>query len=160
MAERQKQNAVQRTDLPQKQSLIDFDSKEIHLRHQKSDGSQQKLEAIKQWSDTTNHWHTSNGSSHCKLTIWQASSQNTQHWKRSTSETKSERPQQRALLPDNSDETLQSMSLMKTPGRWSTNKKLTASKDRTPHCCTDAVSTQTVDSIQHATSETWSTSKF
>jgi hypothetical protein len=35
-----------------------------------------------------------------------------------------------------------------------------ASKDRTPHCCTDAASTQTVDSIQHATSETWSTSKL
>jgi hypothetical protein len=47
----------------------------------------------------------------------QASSQNTQHWKRSNSETKSEGPQQRALLPDNSDETQQSMSLMKTPGR-------------------------------------------
>ena len=160
MAERQKQNAVQRTDLLQKQSLIDLDSKEIHLRNQKSDGSQQKLKAIKQRSDTTNHWHASNGSSHCKLTIWQASSQNTQHCKRSTSETKSEGPQQRALLPDNSDETQQSMSLMKTPGRWSTNKKLTASKDRTPNCCTDAASTQTVDSIQYATSETWSTSKL
>jgi hypothetical protein len=103
MAERQKQNAVQRTDLPQKQSLIDLDSEEIYLRNtvweistakrstsdtKKSDGSQQKLEAIKQRSDSTNHWHASNGSSHCKLTIWQASSQNTQHWKRSTSETK------------------------------------------------------------------------
>jgi hypothetical protein len=55
MAERQKQNAVQRTDLPQKQSLIDLDSKKIHLRQQISDGSQQKLEAIKQRSDTTNH---------------------------------------------------------------------------------------------------------
>ena len=32
-------------------------------------------------------------------------------------------------------------------------KKLTASKDRTPNCCTDAASTQTVDSIQDATSE-------
>ena len=45
----------QRTDLPQKHCLRDLDSKEIHLRHQKSDGSQQKLEAIKQRSDTTNH---------------------------------------------------------------------------------------------------------
>ena len=35
----------------------------------------------KQRSDTTNHRHASNGSSHCKLTIWQASSQNTQHWR-------------------------------------------------------------------------------
>jgi hypothetical protein len=52
MAERQKQNVV---NLPQKQSLRDLDSKEIHLRNQKSDGSQQKLEAIKQRSDTTNH---------------------------------------------------------------------------------------------------------
>jgi hypothetical protein len=33
MAERQKQNAVQRTDLPQKQSLIDLDSEEIYLRN-------------------------------------------------------------------------------------------------------------------------------
>jgi hypothetical protein len=34
------------------------------------------------------------------------------------------------------------------------HKKLTASKDRTPNCCTDAASTQTFDSIQYATSET------
>jgi hypothetical protein len=33
MAERQKQNAVQRRDLPQKQSLIDLDSEEIYLRN-------------------------------------------------------------------------------------------------------------------------------
>jgi hypothetical protein len=55
MAERQKQNAVQRRDLPQKQSLIDLDSEEIYLRNQKSDGSQQKLEVIEQRSDITNH---------------------------------------------------------------------------------------------------------
>ena len=36
---------------------------------------------------------------------------------------------------------------------------MTASKDRTPHCCTDAASPQTVDSFQHATSEKRSTSE-
>jgi hypothetical protein len=33
----------QRRDLPQKHCMRDLDSKEIHLRNQKSDGSQQKL---------------------------------------------------------------------------------------------------------------------
>ncbi len=61
-------------------------SKEIHIRNQKSDGSQQKLQAsyrndLTPPTTDTNHWHSSKGSSHCKLTIWQASSQNTQHWR-------------------------------------------------------------------------------
>jgi hypothetical protein len=42
MAERQKQNAVQQKDPPQKQSLMD-----LH--------SNKRLTAIKQRSDTTNH---------------------------------------------------------------------------------------------------------
>jgi hypothetical protein len=62
-------------------------------------------------------------------------------YEKSTPETKSDGSQQRAFTTENSDETQQSMSLMKTPGRWSTNKKSTASKDRTPNCWTNAAST-------------------
>ncbi len=46
---------------------------------------------------------------------------------RSTPETKSDGSQQRAFTPENSDGTQQSMSLMKTPGRWFNNKRLTVS---------------------------------
>ncbi len=63
----------------------------------------------------------------------QVSSQNTQQ-RDPPQKPKSDGSQQRAFTSENSDETQQSMSLMKTPGRWSNNKELTASKDHTPNC--------------------------
>ncbi len=125
MAERQKQNAVQRRDPTQKQSRMD-----LH--------SHKRLTAIKQRSDTTKHWPSSNGSSHCKLTIWQASSQNSALKRDPPQKPRSDGSQQRAFTPENSDETQQSMSLMKTPMLHQQ---------------------QTVDSIQYDTSETRSTSE-
>ena len=51
MAERQKQNAVQRRDLPQKQSLIDLDSEEIYLRKSLRDLDSKEIHLGNQKSD-------------------------------------------------------------------------------------------------------------
>ena len=66
---------------------------------------------------------------------------NTQYWREIHFGNKVWWISTKGIPSENSDETQQSMSLMKTPGRWSTNKKLTASKDCTPNCCTNAAST-------------------
>jgi hypothetical protein len=101
MAERQKQNVVQRRAPLQKQDLMDLHST--------------KLKAIKQSAQPT-----TDTSQMVRATA--SSPSDMSHIRtlsidgKSTSETNSDGPEQ-TFTPENSDETQQSMSLIKTPGR-------------------------------------------
>jgi hypothetical protein len=141
MAERQKQNAVQRKDPPQKQNLMDL--------HSNKSCKQSNNDLTPPTTDTRQMVRATASSPFDKPHLRTLTLKRDPIQKQNLMDLNNGHS-----LSTNSDETQQSMSLMKHQDADPPTKKLTASKDRTPTCCTDAASTQTVDSIQHATSET------